>query len=184
MLSIIVAFRKMKGDFMMEVKKNEGGFEHVDIKTAHGTIRVHQNAWGKDYPGIAVDFIPDSVGKEYQVAVIEDVNKVDKEPTLNVRVWENPWKEDATHKKDIALARIEDYFTEDDIMVKCPECGQENCLSLWNYMTEESYGAGIIPLTASDFNGELGGAKDCDYICPNCGDEIDGGSIIAINEET
>lgn len=167
----------------MEVKKNEGGFEHVDIKTAHGTIRVHQNAWGKDYPGIAVDFIPDSVGKEYQVAVIEDINKVDEDPALNVRVWENPWKEDATHKKDIALAHIEEYFAEDDILVKCPECGQKSCLGLWNYMTEESYGVGITPLTVEDSIGEFPKATNCNYICPNCKTKISGRDIVSINKK-
>ena len=168
----------------MEVKKNEVGFEHVDIKTAHGTIRVHQNAWGKDYPGVAIGFISDASGVEYQVAVVEDVNKVNEDPALNVRVWGNPWKEDPTHEKDIALARIEEYFAEDDVMVKCPECGQENCLGLWNHMTEEFYGAGITPLNVGDFTGELNGAESCDYVCPNCGDEINGGSIIAINKRT
>jgi len=167
----------------MEVKKNKGGFEHVDIKTAHGTIRVHQNAWGKDYPGIAIDFIPDAAGKEYQVAVIEDVNRANEEPNLNVRVWGSPWKEDTTHEMDIALARIEEYFSEEDNDVKCPKCGEIAALGQWNLATEEFYGSGITPLTTEDLTGgDLTEAETCDYVCPYCKAESVGASIIVINK--
>ena len=33
----------------MKIEKDNVGREYVDIKTAHGAIRITQDAWGKDY---------------------------------------------------------------------------------------------------------------------------------------
>ncbi len=168
----------------MKIEKDNVGRKYVDIKTAHGAIRVTQDAWGKDYPGISVDFIPDGCQQGYQVAVVEDLHDSDafressENKTLSVKVWGNPWDEDPTHEKHIPIRHIEGYLKDEDMMLKCPECGKENPRELWNYITEDHYGEGITPLLPEDFGGELHVAAECNYICPYCGKEVIGKDVI------
>jgi Zn finger protein HypA/HybF involved in hydrogenase expression len=84
---------------------------------------------------------------------------------------------------NIALARIEEYFSEEDNDVKCPKCGEIAALGQWNLATEEFYGSGITPLTTEDLTGgDLTEAETCDYVCPYCKAESVGASIIVINK--
>lgn len=173
----------------MKIEKDSVGREYVDIQTAHGTIRVTQDAWGKDYPGISVEFAPDECQQGYQVVVVEDLHdsafrESSENNTLGVKVWDNPWDEDPTHEKCIPIRYIEGYLKEEDMMLKCPECGHENPRGLWNYRAEDYYGARITPLLEEDLSGESHEAAGCDYICPHCGKEVTGASIISANKET
>lgn len=173
----------------MKFEKDNVGREYVNIKTAHGTIRVTQDAWGKDYPGISVDFIPDGCQQEYQAAVVEDLHDSDafressENKTLGVKVWDNPWGEDPTHEKYIPIRHIEGYLKDEDMMLKCPKCGHESPRELWNYTTEDHYGEGITPLHVKDLKGKASSdAACCNYICPHCGEELEGESIINANK--
>ena len=136
----------------MKIEKDKVGREYVDIKTAHGAIRVTQDAWGKDYPGISVDFIPDGCQQGYQVAVVEDLHdensfrECSENKALGVKVWDNPWDEDTTYDKYIPIRHIEGYLNNEDTTLKCPKCSHENPRELWNYTAEDHYGAGITPL--------------------------------------
>ena len=173
----------------MKIEKNKAGQEYVDIKTAHGAIRVTQDAWGKDYPGISVDFIPDGCQQGYQVAVVEDLHdensfrECSENKALGVKVWDNPWNEDTTYDRYIPIRHIEGYLKDEDTMLKCPKCDHENPRELWNYTAEDHYGAGITPLLEEDLTGELHEAAECNYICPYCGKEVTGESIINANKE-
>lgn len=169
----------------MKIEKDNVGREYVNIKTAHGTIRVTQDAWGKDYPGISVDFIPDGCQQGYQVAVVEDLHdsalrESSENKTLGVKVWDNPWDEAPTHEKCIPIRHIEGYLEDEDDMLKCPECKQLSPRALWNYATEESFGKEITPILREDLTGNLNGAKTCDYICPHCGLEVVGEAVIEV----
>ncbi len=168
----------------MKIEKDTAGKEYAEIKTAHGTIRVTQDAWGKDYPGISIDFIPDGCQTGYQVAVVENLHEENsfrecsEDKALGIKVWGNPWDEDPTHEKYIPLRHIEGYLKDEDMMLKCPECGKENPRELWNYTTEDHFGEGITPLLEGDFSGELHAAAECNYICPYCGKEVTGEDVI------
>lgn len=92
----------------MEIVK-KGISDVALVKTARGTLKIYENAWGSDYPGIAIDFIPD--GGDYepgvQIAVIEDVPEENGD-NISIKTWDDAWTDEYTHESQISVKEIKE----------------------------------------------------------------------------
>lgn len=74
-------------------------------------------------------------------------------------------------------------FLDDENMLICPKCGTKFSIGEWNRKTLDSFGDDITPIILEDFDEEEKIPRECnsyvcDYVCPHCGEEINGKDLI------